>query len=86
MVHCQIINGKEVEVSREDDTSDSEDTNSSKVPVVKVTCIQQSCKKEELETPKIDHNQQKERKSFTERYIPPQVRSHDNLKVQQLLF
>ena len=56
-IHCKIINGKEVEVSREEDTSDFDaDTSSSEVSVTTVTCIQQACKKEELETLKTDHN------------------------------
>ena len=78
---------KKLKVSRYKDISNSDaDTSSSEVSVATVTCIQQDCKKEEFETPKTDHNQQKGSQPLTDRYIPPPLRSRDNLKYEQLLF
>jgi hypothetical protein len=48
LYHCKIIDGKEVEVSTEEDMLDSDkDENSPKVSLTSITCIRKTCKEDE---------------------------------------
>ena len=63
---------REVQVSVEEDAFDSdEDISPSEVSTTTITCVQQTCKEEDLATIKNVKTQQKESQSLTKKYTPP---------------
>ena len=50
-----------------------------------ITYVQQTCKEEDLATIKKVNTQEKKSQPLTKKYTPPQLRSRDNLKDEQLL-
>ena len=69
---CKIINGKQVQLLGEEDTSDfDKDTSPSNVLIATITCVQQTCKEKDLVTIKKFNTQQKEVQPLTKKYTPP---------------
>ena len=76
--HCKIIDGKDVEVSLEEDMLDfDKDENSSKVSLATIACIRQTCKEEESRV-RIEVIDQSEESQLAGASYTPHLRNNGN--------